>query len=204
MAIQPHSTASVDDYLAFERAQSERHEYLDGLVYAMAGESPDHGQICGNLFASLHQHLRGTSCRVFTKDMKVRCGPYQPPSRKGLYAYPDVVVVCGAMQFHDTVQDVLLNPTLLIEVLSLSTETFDRGEKFQRYSTWLPTLTDYLLVAQAMPRVEHYHRALPQERWLGTIVLDLHAPLHVETLAWTVTLADIYERVVFPPASENL
>lgn len=200
MAIQPYATASVEDYLAFERAQAERHEYLDGHVYAMAGESPDHGTICMNLAASLHRHLQGTACRVFSKDMKVRCGPYQPPSRKGLYAYPDVVVVCGAMQFHDPVQDVLLNPALLIEVLSLSTEAFDRGEKFQRYSTWLPSLTDYLLVAQAQPLCEHYHRPPAQDRWTLHRLVTLDASLHVAALDWTVPLADIYERVVFPTA----
>src|SRR5262252_3415616 len=101
---------TVEEYLAFERASDERHEYLDGVIYAMAGESPNHGRICTNLGGLLYAQLRGSPCEA-------------------LYAYPDLVVVCGAMQFHGQVQDVLVNPTIIVEVLSPSTEAFDRGEK---------------------------------------------------------------------------
>jgi Uma2 family endonuclease len=144
---------SVAEYLALERESEERHEYLDGYVYAMAGESPEHSDICANLAGILYLQLRGTPCRVWSKDTKVRSGP-EPRSRramKGLFSYPDLVVVCGAPQFHDTYRDVLLNPTVIIEVLSSSAEIFDRGEKFWRYRTWLPALTNYLLVSQALP-----------------------------------------------------
>ena len=140
---------TVEEYLGLERASEDRHEYLDGDIYAMAGESPEHGAICMNLSVSIGAQLRGTPCQAFAKDMKVRSGPVPRPGApmKGLFSYPDLVVVCGAMQFHDQFRDVLLNPSCIIEVLSDSTEAFDRGEKFRRYRTWLPTLTDYLLVA---------------------------------------------------------
>ena len=195
------------EYLAFERASTARHEYIDGILYAlddwdspqaMAGESEAHGYIAGNLFAALHAHLRGGSCSVFTKDIKVRCGPYRAESREGFYAYPDVVVVCGERQYHDQAKDVLLNPTLLIEVLSPSTAGYDRGEKFQGYRRYLPPLTTYLLVAQDQPAIDLYLRE--GERWLLHTVEGLDAHLHVAALDWTVALADIYERVVFPTA----
>src|SRR5712692_10093510 len=199
------ASATVAEYLMLERAAAERHEYLDGCVYAMAGESPDHGRICVNLTASLVPQLRGTPCAVFSKDMKVRCGPMARAgrSRQGLFAYPDLVVVCGPMQFHDQVRDVLLNPTVLIEVLSPSTEAFDRGAKFRRYRRWLPTLTDYVLVAQDLPVVDHYHRG-DDALWTLRTLEGLEARLHREGIGCTVPLADVYERIVFPQAEGEL
>jgi Uma2 family endonuclease len=197
---------TVEEYLAFERASDERHEYLDGVIYAMAGsaspqamagESEDHGTICVNLVTSLATRLRGSPCRVFTKDLKVRCGPYRPHTREGLYAYPDLVVVCGSSQYHDQAQDVLVNPTLIVEVLSPSTEAFDRGEKFRRYRAWLPTLTDYVLVAQDRPVIDHYHRE-DDALWTLRTLEGLEARLHLETIGCTVPMADVYERIVFP------
>src|SRR5436853_7901529 len=151
---------TVEEYLALEREAEERHEYLDGFIYAMAGESPNHGAICVNLVAQLHNQLRGTPCQVFSKDMKVRSGPI-PKTRyttKGLFSYPDLLIVCGELQFHDKHQDVLLNPTVIIEVLSPTTEAFDRGKKFRRYRMHIPTLTDYIVVSQDRPLIEHFAR----------------------------------------------
>jgi len=201
---QPQPSSTVDDYLTLERTAEERHEYLDGMIYAMAGESLDHGRICVNLTASLVSQLRSSGCEVFSKDMKVRCGPTPRPGRsmQGLYAYPDLVVVCGAIQCHDEVQDVLLNPTVIIEVLSPSTEAFDRGEKFRRYRTWLPTLTDYVLVAQDQPVIDHYHR-WEDAMWTLLTLEGLDARLHLETISSTMALADVYERIVFPASEEE-
>jgi len=172
----------------------------------MAGESPDHGRICMNLAVSLGTQLRGTLCEAFAKDTKVRCGPTPRPgqSMQGLFAYPDLVVVCGALQFHDQARDVLLNPTVIVEVLSPSTEAFDRGEKFRRYRTWLPTLTDYVLVAQDCPLVDYYHRQ-EDGTWVLRALEGLQACIHLETISCTVLLADVYERIVFPttPAAEE-
>jgi Uma2 family endonuclease len=210
---------TVEEYLAFERASDERHEYLDGVIYAMAGsastqamagESEDHGTICMNLSISLGLQLRGTPCRAFSKDTKVRCGPYRSHTREGLYAYPDLVVVCAPSQYHDQARDVLLNPTLIVEVLSPSTEAFDRGEKFRRYRAWLLTLTDYVLVAQDQPVIDHYQRIptgppAPQEqtRWKLETLEGLDANLHIPSINCTVPLAEVYERIVFPQAEEE-
>src|SRR5262245_24518725 len=190
---------TVEEYLAFERASEERHEYLDGVIYAMAGESPDHGRICMHLGATLVSQLRGSDCEAISKDMKVRCGPYRAHTREGLFAYPDLVVVCGAMQFHSQAQDVLINPKVIVEVLSPSTEAFDRGEKFHRYRRWLPTLTDYVLVGQGRPVIDHYHRA-EDGLWMLQTLEDLEARLALETIGCMVPLAEVYERIVFPQA----
>ena len=124
----------------------------------MAGESPNHGRICTNLTRIRSTQLLGSPCEVFSKDTKVRSGPAQAHTRAGLWSYPDLVIVCGQGQYHDQYQDVLLNPRMLVEVLSPSTAKFDRGEKWDRYRTWLPSVQDYVLVAQDAPRVEHWHR----------------------------------------------
>jgi len=199
-----HRLFTIDEYLALERTEEERHEYLDGCIYAMAGESPDHGRICMNLYGSLWPQLRGTLCEAFAKDTKVRCGPTPRlgQSMQGLFAYPDLVVVCGALQFHDQVQDVLLNPLVILEVLSPSTEAFDRGEKFHRYRRWLPTLTDYVLVAQDRPVMDHYQRTMTG-RWEVETLEGLDAHLHLPSIACTVSLADVYERIVFPARVEE-
>src|SRR2546423_6692443 len=150
---------TIEEYLAIDRQTEERYEYLDGQVLAMSGESEAHREICANLAGLLHPQLRGTPCRMRIKDTKVRSGPTpRPGSKKGLFSYPDLVVVCGEQQFHDEHTDVVLNPTVIIEVLSESTESFDRGEKFKRYQLWNLTLTDYLLVAQTRPVIEHFIR----------------------------------------------
>jgi Uma2 family endonuclease len=197
---------TVEEYLAFERASEERHEYLDGVIYAMAGsassqvmagESEDHGTICTNLGGLLFAQLRGTPCRAFSKDTKVRCGPYRSHTREGLYAYPDLVVVCGPGEYHDQARDVLLNPTVIVEVLSPSTEAIDRGDKLHRYRRWLPTLTDYVLVAQDRPVIDHHHRTTAGQ-WELEILEGLDAHLHLRSINCTVPLAEVYERIVFP------
>jgi Uma2 family endonuclease len=108
-------------------------------------------------------------------------------------------VVCGPGQYHDQARDVLLNPTVLIEVLSPSTETCDRGEKFRRYRAWLPTLTDYVLVAQERPLIDHYHRQ-DDGTWALHTLEGLDASLHLASIGCTVPLADVYDRLVFPPS----
>ena len=201
MSIQPlQALCTEEDYLVLERASEERHEYVDGRIYAMAGESPEHGTICTNLTMLIASQLRGTPCQAWAKDTKVRSGPTprprQPP--RGIFSYPDVVVVCGEPRFHDQYRDVLVNPVVLIEVVSPTTEAFDRGDKFFRYRTWLPSLTDYILVAQAMPLLDHFHRQ-PQGHWELASASGLASSLSIDSIACTLLLADVYERIVFPP-----
>ena len=186
------------EYLTFERAALDRHEWLDGVIYAMAGESQNHGRLCTNLTSLLHAALRGTPCEVLRKGMRVLSGPRQASSRRGLYAYPDLVVVCGEARTLDTRQDVLINPQVVIEVLSPATQAFDRGEKGRRYRTWLESLAEYLLVAQDRVHIEHW-RKQPDGAWLVGEVEDLHATLALQSLDVRLPLVEVYERVVFAP-----
>jgi len=190
---------TVEEYLALERKAEERHEYLDGQIYAMAGESPEHADICTNLTRIISTQLLGSPCRVRSKDTKVRSGPVpnRRPMTKGLFSYPDIVVICGEPQYHDEHRDVILNPTVIIEVLSESTEAFDRGEKFLRYQTWNPTLTDYLLVSQTSPIIEHYVRQA-DGGWSYYIYQGLEQSLSITSIDCTLRLAEVYDRVVFP------
>jgi Uma2 family endonuclease len=190
---------TIEEYLAFERGSQERHEYLDGIIYLMAGESTQHADISSNLVGILNPALRGTPCRVWTKDSKVLCGPAikSRTSTRGLFAYPDLVVVCGEPQFLDEHKDVLLNPTVIIEVLSPSTESFDRGEKFRRYRTHLPSLMDYVQVSQALPLIEHFHRQ-SNDQWVLSTVSDMSGSLHLESINCTLRMSEVYDRVTFP------
>lgn len=190
---------TIEEYLSLERDSEDRCEYLDGEIYAMAGESFEHGTICTNLTITIGLQLRGNPCQVFSKDMKVRSGP-KPKTRydrKGLYSYPDLVVVCGEPQFHDEYRDVLTNPTVIIEVLSPSTEAFDRGEKWSRYQTWLPSLTQYVLVSQSKPQLEHFLRQ-PDGQWLYSSVKEIEGVLRLASIECTLRLEEVYDRIVFP------
>jgi len=196
---------TVEEYLALERASEERHEYLDGQIYAMAGESPNHGDICINLIAELRTQLKGKPCRVWTKDTKVCSGPLplRPHARKGLFSYPDLVIVCGEPQFVDPQQDVLINPKVIIEVLSPTTEAFDRGEKFRRYRTFNASLTDYVVVSQNLPMIEHFARQASGQWVIAASVLDLAGSLHVNSIDCTLRLEEVFDRVIFPPEAEE-
>lgn len=192
------SLLTVDEYLALERSSEERHEYLDGYVYLMGGEGLAHGDICMNLAGEVSTQLRGKPCRALSKDSKVRSGP-EPKlknRKKGLYSFPDLLVVCGEPVWHDEHKDVLLNPQVIIEVLSKSTAEFDRGEKFQRYQTWNPTLTDYVLVSQDQPLIEHFKRQSGGE-WLYMRVNEMSGELHIESIGCTLKLSEVYDRVTF-------
>jgi Uma2 family endonuclease len=191
---------TVDQYLAIERASEDRLYYLDGEIYAMAGESGAHGDISVNIVASLVNQLRGTPCRVRTKDTKVRSGPILSAGQtaRGLFSYPDVLVICGEPEYHDALKDVILNPKVIIEVLSESTEAFDRGEKFTRLQTWNPSLTDYVLVSQDRPQIEHFTRQ-KDGTWSYRLTTGLDAAVVIASIKCTLKLAEVYERVTFPP-----
>ena len=188
-----------EEYLAIERSSEERHEYIDGRIFATAGESDQHGEICVNLVGHLFAQLSGKPCRARSQNTKVRSGPEPKPSQnpEGFYSYPDVLAVCGERKFHDKYQDVLLNPNVIIEVLSKSTEAFDRGEKFIRYRTWLPTLSNYILVSQDRPMIEHYRRQSDGE-WILSTQDGLGAVLKIESIDCSLKLKDVYDSVQFP------
>ncbi len=189
---------TAEEYLVMERASEEKHEYLDGVIYDMAGEMPPHGRISVNLIVELGVQLKGTSCELFAKDTKVRSGPDPRPiwPPKDMFSYPDIVILCGKGEYHDHYQDVLLNPKVIIEVLSAGTAKYDLTEKFRRYRTWLPTLTDYILVSQFEPAIDHY-RKLPSGDWALSPLEGLEAVLRIESIGGAVKLSDVYARVEF-------
>jgi Uma2 family endonuclease len=143
---------SAEEYLAWEREQPEKHEYHLGEVFAMAGGSPRHNFLCGRMISRLEAALEDKGCIVLTSDQKISAKSGER------YVYPDVVAVCGGFRAEPGTTGVLTNPTVIVEVLSPSTEAYDRGEKWEAYQR-LPSLTDYLLVAQTTARVGHYQRA---------------------------------------------
>jgi Uma2 family endonuclease len=189
---------TMDQYLAIERSAQERHCFVDGEIYAMAGESDAHGDISVNLVVHLGNQLKGTTCRVRTKDTKVRSGPILSAGEttRGVFSYPDVLVICGEPEYHDALKDVVLNPKAIFEVLSESTEAFDRGEKFTRMQTWNPALTDYVLVSQDRPQVEHFTRQADGS-WSYRMTTGLDARVVIASIQCTLKLADVYERVGF-------
>lgn len=195
---QLESGYTIDQYLAIERGGQERHYYLDGEIYAMAGESGEHADISTNLVAVLHGQLKGSPCRVRSKDTKVRSGPIlaAKETKHCLYSYPDLVVICHEPEYLDEHKDVVLNPQAIVEVLSDSTEAFDRGEKFSRYQSWNPTLTDYVLVSQDQARIEHYTRQ-PDGDWTYHRALGLEAVVDIPSIGCSLRLSEVYEHVMF-------
>lgn len=174
-----------EEYLALDRAAPTRSEYYAGEIFAMAGASEEHNIITLNVATELRAGLRGGPCRPFSADMRVSIGEAE------MYAYPDVVVVCGERRFADERRDVLLNPTLIIEVLSPTTEACDRGGKFIGYRR-LESLQEYLLIAQDRPHIEQYTRQ-PDGHWLLSEAQGLEAALHLPSVHLDLALSEVYE-----------
>jgi len=191
-AVQPHLTP--EEYLALERKAITKSEYLNGHIYAMAGASREHNLITVNISSVLNVELREQPCEVYANDMRLKI------SSTGLYTYPDVAVVCGEPHFEDTHLDTLLNPIVLFEVLSDSTEAYDRGEKFAHYRR-LESLQEYILVAQERVRVEHYLRQ--GEQWLLTELSNLDEVLHLVSIDCDLSVREIYAKVKFSASEEQ-
>lgn len=195
MTAQPKVYVTVPEYLELERTGDIKHEYFAGAIYAMVGASVQHNLITGNTYASLHAQLRKRNCNVFPSDMRVKA------VQTGLYTYPDITVVCGQLQFEDEREDTLVNPVVLIEVLSPSTENYDRGKKFQNYRTML-SLREYILIAQDDHRVEHYARQ-SDNTWILSEVVDLHDRVELTSIQCVLDLVDIYEKVEIAATDED-
>ncbi len=207
---QSASRLTVQQYLTFERAAADRHVFLDGVVIpvdseldAMAGQKLPHGIISLNIGTQLNIQLKGTPCFAVINDTKVRSGLGVVPSHSlsGMFSYPGVLVICGDPEFFDDQNDIIMNPKVIIEVLSKSTEAFDRGEKFQRYRTWNRTLSDYLLVSQIKPHVEHFQRK-SDDGWQMTEAIGLESTIAIDSIHCALRLVDVYDRVRFPETSE--
>ena len=194
----PKTILTEDEYLAFERAAEERHIYVDGEIFAMAGGSPAHHDICTNVVVSLGRQLGDGPCRVWTQNARVRSGPLpkSPKRPAGLYSYPDVIVICDEPKFLDEHEDVLLNPKVIVEALSESTEAFDRGDKLRRYQKYNPTLTDYLLISQDRPQIEHFRRE-KDGSWKYTIHEGMKTVVNIDTIKCRLKATDVYKRVKF-------
>jgi len=191
MSANKQPLLSPEDYLKQERNAAFKNEYLNGETYAMAGASRNHNQITSNLVVSLGSQLAKEPCSVFVSDMKVRTRTAETDK----YSYPDVVVICNDEKFEDGHGDVLLNPQIIVEVLSNSTEAYDRGLKFFHYQL-ITSLQEYLLVSQYYCRVEHYQRRADKQ-WVYSEfhVMDDIVPL--STVSCTLSVRDIYRRVVW-------
>jgi len=195
MALPRSPHHSVDEYLAREREALTWHEYLDGQIYDMAGESLQHSRICINLAVEIGSQLKERECEALSPNMKVKAGD------SGLFSYPDLTVVCGKPVFLDSHRDVLLNPVAIFEVLSPTTEAYDRGEKFFRYRNFIHTLADYLLVSQQRPLVEHFIRQDQGGQWLYVPVEGLSSKFHIRSIGCHLELSEIYARVDFSEAA---
>jgi Uma2 family endonuclease len=183
---------SPEEYLVLERKAEYKSEYVDGRIFAMAGPSRKHNRITLNLASQINEKLRGRQCEAYSNDMRVRV------PATSLYAYPDIVAVCGEQQLEDSHLDTLLNPTVIVEVLSASTEAYDRGIKFAHYRR-LAALQEYVLVSLNEIRIEHYARR--GEQWVLTEISDSDGMLRLASIGAEVLLRDIYDKVQFE--SEN-
>lgn len=180
---------TVDQYLALERQSDIKHEYFDGEIFAMAGGSRPHSLVGANCIRELGNALKGRSCEVHTSDMQVFC-----PT--GLRTYPDASVVCGEAELEAGADVTLLNPLVIVEVLSKTTEAYDRGRKFEHYKT-IESLQEYVLIAQDRPQVDHFARQAtgspnPTGQWLLTTFTELDAALELPALECQIPLAEIY------------
>jgi len=180
-----------EEYLEIERHSEGKSEYLGGEIFAMTGASRQHNLISTNLSRELSQALRSRPCEVYSSDLRVHI------PTTGLYIYPDVAVVCGPAQFEDALTDSLLNPTWICEILSPTTEAYDRGKKFEHYAA-IESLREYVLVSQEAPRVEQYVRQ-GEGRWLFSATAGLAARVVIPSLECELTLAEVYLKVFSEP-----
>lgn len=186
MATEPRQRLTIQEYLVLERQAETKSDYLDGEMFAMSGASRKHNLIGVNIASSLHQQLSGRACEVYANDMRVR-------TTSDLLTYPDVVAVCGEPQFEDDEVDTLLNPTVIVEVLSKSTEAYDRVTKLDHYRT-IPSLAEILLVAQDRPRIEHWRRQ-GNGQWLVEDVEDMDRTIELSSIQCTLSLKAVYQRL---------
>lgn len=189
MPLRPQPRLSPQEYLAAERAGQQKHEYFQGETFAMAAASFAHVTIASNIVVALGSQLKERLCQVFSSDLRVKV------SRTGLYSYPDAGVVCEDPEFDDEHNNTLLNPRVLVEVLSPSTENYDRGKRFTHYRR-LESLSDYLLVAQDQPRIEQFVRQ-PTGDWLLHDVDEPSGAVRLASIGCQLPLADVYAKADF-------
>jgi len=185
---------SDEEYLVFEREAEEKHELIDGEIVAMAGASREHNLIGVNVSSELHFRLKARKCEIYANDMRVRM-------KKGHYGYPDVVVVCDKPNFADDEFDVLLNPLVVVEVLSKTTRFRDKTEKLKTYQK-MESICEILLIEQTEPRIEHYIKQTPNQ-WLLRIYENLSETIVLESLGSELPVAEIYAQIEFEATAEE-
>jgi Uma2 family endonuclease len=192
IALKSDYYMSPEEYLEFEHNSDIKHEYIDGEVYAMAGTGGVHNIISGNLYMSLRNSLQGSACRTYFADVKVKLGQGQK------FFYPDLVITCD--QRDEPTLSYVNFPTVIIEVLSESTEQFDRGKKFQYYRN-IPSLQEYILISSQEYLIECFRRT-KNDLWTLQTYEGLNTILRIESLAIDAPLSEIYATLSFDPVSE--
>ncbi|HEX8458447.1 MAG TPA: Uma2 family endonuclease [Pyrinomonadaceae bacterium] len=187
MSYQRKTLLTPQEYLAIERKSEIKHEYVAGEMFAMVGAGKRHNLITANIIRVLGNQLLDRPCNVYPSDMRVKV------SRTGKYTYPDVVVACAEEAFDDTENDTLLNPVVIVEVLSESTEAYDRGKKFEQYQN-IESLTEYLLVAQDSQRIEQYVRQRNRE-WRYSEYHELEDVVEINVIGCVLAVKDVYAKV---------
>lgn len=196
MSALPKRKYTMEEYIELYKNSEERFEYFDGEIFSMAGGKIDHGEIGANVLYQLRNHLAGRPCRVYGPDVAIKV-PTAPPFR-----LPDVSVVCG-QRVTELVQgiDLLVNPLLIVEVLSETTEAYDLNKKFVAYQS-IESFQEYVVIAQKYAHVI-LHTKQTSGLWLRRDVIGLESEVHLESLNATLTLREIYENVQFPPTEEQ-
>jgi Uma2 family endonuclease len=189
MSAVPKRKMTHQEYLAFERKAETKHEFFQGELFDMAGATFEHTEIKDNLARELGNQFKGSPCKALTSDLRVKV------DATGLYTYPDIVILCGKGEFEDEEFDILLNPTAIVEVLSESSEKYDRGKKFQHYKR-IPSVREYVLVAQDEMLIDRYVRQSDQD-WLLTTFTSPDAVFSFATIPGAVSFAEIYRGVEF-------
>ena len=189
MAAVAQPRLTPEEYLEIERQAEYKSEFFAGEMFAMAGSKEPHNLIVANVIGELRMQLKKRPCKIYPSDMRVRI------TSTGLYTYPDVVVVCGPAVFEDESKDTLLNPTLIVEVLSESTEAYDRGKKFAHYRR-IPSFSEYLLIAQDQCRVEQFTQQ-NDGRWLFSETNTFESVMKLPSIDCELSVAEVYDKVEF-------
>jgi len=198
MAGQTHTQCwiSPEEYLNIERRATFRSEYINGEMFAMAGATRQHNRIASNVVSEINQRIKSRDCNIYSSDLRVHV-----PST-GYFTYPDIVITCGKEEFTDDYNDVLVNPLVIMEILSDSTAAIDRGRKFEQYRE-LASFAEYLLIEQRVPRIEQYILQDSQD-WMYRDIRGIDGQVRIEKIDCTLLMSDIYHKVEFLPHPVNL
>jgi Uma2 family endonuclease len=193
--LQETRTYSPEEYLALEISSEEKHEYIDGEIRLMPGGTPNHNQAIGNLYAALNFALKHQPYRVFFADQRL----WIP--RRRIYTYPDIIIVRGELKFQEGRKDTLVNPFVIVEVLSKSTRNYDKGDKFAAYRT-IAGFQEYILIDQYAQQIEHYVKTEPR-KWIFQEYDESDSAFALASLSFEISIADLYDKVELEPFEDE-